>query len=276
MRRREYRIMRDTVCKFNGSIANTINCTQFIYETGNVQSSSLKAATHFIGIILKGKGCITLDENTVDVGLGDVYVIRKGSVFSIRLDEDMAYSYIAFNGFRADELMERIGASEKSLVFSGHRDIIDFWMTCFDKSDNCNLDLFGEAALLFTVANLSKKNKNKSELSERITEYINDNFSNSKLNISELAKEFGYEKKYISAVFKAQKGVTFTEYLRNIRIRHAAFLFEEGIESVNSVAMLSGFSDAFYFSKLFKNETGMSPTDYIKHNGRSKENGNHS
>lgn len=268
--------MRDTVCKFNESISNTVNCTQFIYETGNIQSTSVKAATHLVGIILKGNGCITINGNTEEVCPGDIYAIKKGCDFSIRLDEDMAYSYIAFKGFRADELMERIGASEKSLVFLGHRDIIDFWMACFYKSDNGNLDLFGEAALLFTVANLSKKNKNKSELSERITEYINDNFSNSKLNISELAKEFGYEKKYISAVFKAQKGVTFTEYLRNIRIRHAAFLFEEGIESVNSVAMLSGFSDAFYFSKLFKNETGMRPTDYIKRNGRSKENGNHS
>jgi len=268
--------MRDTVCKFNESIANTVNCTQFIYETSDIQSASVKAATHFIGIILKGKGCITLNGNTEEVSPGDIYAIKKGCVFSIRLDEDMAYSYIAFTGFRADELMERIGASEKSLVFLGHRDIIDFWMACFYKSDNGNLDLFGEAALLFTVANLSKKNKNKSELSERITEYINDNFSNSKLNISQLAKEFGYEKKYISAVFKAQKGVTFTEYLRNIRIRHAAFLFEEGIESVNSVAMLSGFSNALYFSKLFKNETGMSPTDYIKRNGRTRENGSHS
>ena len=256
--------MRDSVCKFNESIANAVNCTQFIYETSNIQSSSTKAATHFLGIILKGSGYITLDGSTQNVYSGDVYVIKKGCVFSIKLEEDMAYSYIAFSGFHADELMERIGAWKNSRVFPNHQDIINFWMPCFYRAESGNLDLFSEAALLFTVANLSEKSKEKNELSEKITEYINDNFSNAKLGMSEIAKELGYDQKYLSAVFKAQRGMTFTEYLRNVRIKHAAFLFEEGIESVKSVAMLSGFSDALYFSKLFKSETGISPTEYIK------------
>ncbi len=256
--------MRDSICKFNDSIANAVNCTQFIYETSDIQSSPVKAVSHFMGIILKGSGCITFDGNTQDVHAGDIYVIKKGCVFSISLEEDMAYSYIAFSGFRADELMERIDSSQKSRVFANHGDIINHWMTCFYKSENGNLDLFSEAALLFTVANLSEKPKKQNELSEKIKEYINDNFSTPNLSMAEIAKELGYEKKYLSAVFKEQKGVTFTEYLRNVRIKHAAFLFEEGIESVKSVALLSGFSDALYFSKIFKNETGISPTDYIK------------
>ncbi len=262
--------MKDSVCKFNESIANAVNCTQFIYETSDVQSTPVKAASHLVGIILNGSGFINFDGHDHGVGAGDVYVIKKGSVFSIKLEADMAYSYIAFSGFRADELMERVGASQKSRVFSGHSDIIDLWMSCFYKSENGNLDLFSESALLFTIANLSEKPKEKNELSENITEYINDNFSDPSLSMPEIAKELGYDPKYLSAVFKTQKGVTFTEYLRNVRIKHAAFLFEQGIESVKSVAMLSGFSDALYFSKIFKSETGVSPTDYMKKFSRTE------
>ena len=168
---------------------------------------------------MKGNGCITINENTEEVCPGDIYAIKKGCDFSIRLDEDMAYSYIAFKGFRADELMERIGASEKSFVFSDHRDIIDFWMTCFYKSDNGNLDLFSEAALLFTVANLSKKNKNKSELSERITEYINDK-----------------------------------------RISYAKHLLRTTSLQIQTVSLHCGIMDVHYFSKLFKQKTGKTPS----------------
>ena len=39
---------------------------------------------------------------------------------------------------------------------------------------------------------------------------------------------------------------------------------EEGVESVKSVAILSGFSDALYFSKIFKQETGMTPSAYFQ------------
>lgn len=256
--------MRDNICKFNDSIANAVNCTQFIYETSDIQSSPVKAASHLIGIILKGSGCVTLGGDAYDVNAGDLYVIRKGCVFSISLEEDMAYSYIAFSGFRADELMERMDASQKSRVFANHSDIIPFWMACFDKSENGNIDLFSDAILFFTVANLSQKGKKQNELSVKIKKYINDHFSNPGLSMADIAEELGYDKKYLSAAFKAQQGVTFTEYLRNVRIRHAAFLFEEGIENVKSVALLSGFSDALYFSRIFKNETGISPTDYIK------------
>ena len=160
--------------------------------------------------------------------------------------------------------MERIGAMQKSCVFKDHLDIIELWMTCFSKSGNGNIDLFSEAALLFTFANLSEKPQKQNELSEKITEYINCNFHIPKLSMAKIAKDLGYDPKYLSAVFRAQKGVTFTEYLRNVRIKHAAFLFEEGIESVKSVAMLSGFLDALYFSKVFKKYTGLSPSDFSR------------
>ena len=54
----------------------------------------------------------------------------------------------------------------------------------------------------------------------------------------------------------------FNEYLKNIRIKHATFLFAHGINSVKNVAHLSGFSDPFYFSSVFKKEMGVSPKEY--------------
>ena len=174
----------------------------------------------------------------------------------------MEYCYISFHGWHADELIERLRISQKNCVFRDHGELSVFWRSCFDRSESGNLDLFSEAVLLYTVANLADVKKETNELTDRIAEYANLNFSDSTLNLTDIAAELGYDAKYLSALFHAKRGITFMQYLRGLRIQHAAFLFEEGVESVKSVAILSGFSDALYFSKLFKQHTGCSPKHY--------------
>ena len=61
-----------------------------------------------------------------------------------------------------------------------------------------------------------------------------------------------------------QMGISYVEYLRNLRIKRAVFLMEQGVASVKNVAILSGFEDALYFSKVFKQAEGVTPSEYIK------------
>ena len=67
-------------------------------------------------------------------------------------------------------------------------------------------------------------------------------------------------------------GVAFSEYLREMRMKHAIFLIENGVFSVKNVALLCGYKDALYFSKLFVKQVGTSPTEYIKQVERQKLN----
>ena len=167
-------------------------------------------------------------------------------------------------GEPADELIERVAPSPDRRVFKGQEKLLGFWRDCFERCERGNLDLFSEAALLYTVANLAEVQKEKNELTDKICEYTNKHFSTPTLCLSDLASRFGYDAKYLSALFKAKKGIAFTAYLRSVRVKHAAFLMDEGVESVKSIAMLSGFSDALYFSRIFKQETGVSPSAYMK------------
>ena len=58
-------------------------------------------------------------------------------------------------------------------------------------------------------------------------------------------------------------GITFSEYLKNTRIKHAIFLIEQGITSVKNIAILSGYRDPLYFSKIFQQTVGISPSIFI-------------
>jgi two-component system response regulator YesN len=47
-----------------------------------------------------------------------------------------------------------------------------------------------------------------------------------------------------------------------MRIKYAVSLFDHGLDSIKNVALLSGFFDPLYFSSVFKQVVGVSPTEY--------------
>ncbi len=256
--------MNNTICKFNINQSNDINCSQFIYETGDCQKSPLRADTHTLGLIVKGNGIFTLNEKSREVSEGDIYFVPKGDLFAIKRHDGMEYSYISFGGWRADDLIVRLGLSRDCSVFRASDELREFWISCLHKAEAHNLDLFSESVLLCAFAHLDPKAKPKNDPVARVIEYTHSHYTDPNLSLSGIAFSLGYDAKYLSFLFKANNGINFSDYLRNLRIKHAAFLFEEGVESVKSVAILSGFDDPLYFSKVFKREIGVTPSEYIK------------
>ena len=80
---------------------------------------------------------------------------------------------------------------------------------------------------------------------------------------SAIAEELAYNAKYLSHAFKEKMQMTYSEYLRSLRIKYAISLFDHGIDSIKNVALLSGFIDPLYFSNVFKKSVGTSPKTYI-------------
>ena len=124
---------------------------------------------------------------------------------------------------------------------------------------------------MYTFSQLSASAQSKEDhLVNDILKFIENNFTDSELSLQSAANELGYNAKYLSRIFKESLDVTFSEYLKNIRIQHASFLMDEGITAIKNVAILSGYSDPFYFSNVFKKAVGVSPSEYIKRNGDVK------
>ena len=59
-------------------------------------------------------------------------------------------------------------------------------------------------------------------------------------------------------------GKTFSEYLTYLRMEQAKKLLRETHDKIYAVAVAVGYEDAFYFSRIFKRETGMTPGDWRK------------
>ena len=93
-------------------------------------------------------------------------------------------------------------------------------------------------------------------------EYLIINY-NKNITSDVLSKEFGFVPSYISRLFKRQKGVSPNEYVTKYRIEKTKKLIEENNDlRIKDIADAVGFKESDYFSKTFKRETGMWPTEY--------------
>ena len=91
--------------------------------------------------------------------------------------------------------------------------------------------------------------------------YIEKHFR-SKVTSANVSKACGMDSFKFSRAFKASFGITFKEYLVRVRIKGACRLLERPDIAVTEVAYLCGFNDPSYFSKVFKNFAGVTPSDY--------------
>ncbi len=255
--------MNQNICRFNVNQSSNINCARFVCETSDCQESTTAADLSTLGIVLKGSGSITRNQITRPICEGQFYFIRKGDTFSVSRGAEMVYSYISFDGRRADELLGRLGFLSDEFVFSTDSDLTDFWLNSLKKTTDDNIDIISEAVLLYTFAHFKSNPKQSSDIVTQMIVYTNSNFSKPSLSLSQLSEALKYNTKYLSFRFKKEMGMSYSEYLRIARIKHATFLLEQGVESVKSASILSGFHDPLYFSRLFKKELGISPSEYI-------------
>ncbi len=100
------------------------------------------------------------------------------------------------------------------------------------------------------------KEGSSANLVDKLQKYIQENYQNPDLNISQAALHLEMTPAYISSVYKKQTGVSLLKYINQTRVDQAIRLLKEG-NSVNETARLCGFSSSRVFIRVFKECTGM-------------------
>lgn len=96
---------------------------------------------------------------------------------------------------------------------------------------------------------------------QKLLEYIQAHYIES-FGAREVEILCGLSYKYAGTLFKEETGQTIREYQRTLRVRKAKQLLKETDRPITEIAQLTGFSDVFYFSKVFRLEQGCSPSEY--------------
>jgi AraC-like DNA-binding protein/ActR/RegA family two-component response regulator len=91
--------------------------------------------------------------------------------------------------------------------------------------------------------------------------HVETNFEH-KLRQSSIAASAGMSSSAFSRAFKAEFGITFSQYLARYRIGRACYLLRQGSHSVTTVGQAVGFDDASHFARTFRALLGVSPSAF--------------
>ncbi|MGN1291449.1 MAG: helix-turn-helix domain-containing protein, partial [Levilactobacillus brevis] len=110
------------------------------------------------------------------------------------------------------------------------------------------------------------------QLSGQVQRYLRDHF-NEKITNTTLSRAFHFHPNYLIRTLKATTGLTPTEFLRQYRMEEASKRLLNTNMSETEIASAIGFQNIYYFSTVFKQYTGLSPSQYRRTNMRQvKEN----
>ncbi|MDO5423139.1 MAG: AraC family transcriptional regulator [Eubacteriales bacterium] len=89
-----------------------------------------------------------------------------------------------------------------------------------------------------------------------------DNHYTEPLSLAALSERFSFSISYLSTLFKKHYKVSPSDYITGLRMSRAKILLEGDGKSIREVAEAVGYYDPYYFSRLFKMETGVTPSQY--------------
>lgn len=100
------------------------------------------------------------------------------------------------------------------------------------------------------------------EFMKKVMIFIEENLTNSDLNVDQLAQHLSLSKIQTYRKIKAISGMSIVEFIRSIRLKKAAQMIREGQLNISEIAFETGFSTPSYFSKCFHDQFGKTPSEY--------------
>ena len=107
-----------------------------------------------------------------------------------------------------------------------------------------------------------KKKESSLSVIDKAKAYIQTHYQKD-ISLDDVSREVDISPYYFSKLFKEETGQNFIEYLTQIRMDCAKQLMENKAElSMKEICLACGYQDPNYFSRIFKKNTGLTPTEY--------------
>ena len=265
--------MSESICKFlpaKNEEAN-IKTVRFVYETECLAlTQPFVHPIYVLHIVTSGSAVLRIYNNKFELKRGDMFFAFPAVLHYLDANEDFEYIYISFMGSGAAALLSRCNVTPQAPVYNGFSFLCPMFESSIRRITPANANMLTESVLYYALSFIDndghevETKKNSDSLFEMIVNYVDHHYRESDMSLGRLADTFSYTEKYLSSLFKKNMQIGFVSYLNNLRVQYANELIEKGEQSIAEIATACGYSDYSYFSKVFKKNTGKTPTGSMR------------
>ena len=217
--------------------------------------------------ITEGSTLYNFGNRSFTVQKGDILFLPMGSTYSMDiLTPDYIYIFVDFSFFGiSTDYAEYFRMPESFRCEHDFRAMLISW----NHNELC-YKTKGKMYLYKIISNIQKfinfeyYPEHKKSLLEPAVEYILKNYTQN-ITVAELAKISGISEGHFRRIFLSAYKTSPQKFIISKRLQKASELLKFSNRNITDISTLSGFSSIYYFSRLFKQETGMTPAQYRKY-----------
>lgn len=229
---------------------------------------------YILHYVIKGKGHLEMDDQIFPVDSKQAFIIPAGVLSYYQADKNDPWEYIwlQFHGPKAVEILQKAGITRKTPIFVPTASCGELENCLFTILNNpfSEYATMGRLYEFFQqLIHLSGHNTITDSVRDdtglryvrMVIQYIHEKYSEP-IHIQTIADYCGLDRSYLSKIFKTATGQTPQRYLVEHRMKRAKELLLKTDLPVRHVGFSVGYNDPLAFSKVFKQETGHSPSEF--------------
>lgn len=223
--------------------------------------------------VFSGKGVLTIGNKKYEIHAHQGFLIPANELAFYQADAEdpWTYQWIHIGGDRIKEFFEKAGLNATQPIFAPNEHIDEIEQILKDMIEYIDKEYYmiGKTYELFDYIIRYSQAKNEQPVSKkllyikRIINIIQVKYSEP-IHVDDIASICGFDRSYLTKLFKEATGQTLQDYLLSYRMKKACKLLIETLHPVQYIAYSVGYCDVFTFSKAFKRYTGYSPSYYKK------------
>lgn len=198
---------------------------------------------------------------------GDIIIQRQGDSYRLETDEDTEYIVISYMCNETDDINNLL---PKKHIFTPERpyryvDTFEHAANIHFSAGVCSIPLL-RATVQEILCNIIRENYPRALSSAKnplvAARYYIEEYSGHFITAEDIAKTAGCSQSHLRYLFRKAYGESPMHYLNRVRVERAKEMISTDMFTLSEIATACGFRNVYYFSRVFKEFTGISPGHY--------------